>query len=294
MQRPPDPTLPERLRTTLVRNDLEHFLDLIAEDLPGSPANTTRKNYLSAHRTYLKWALHEHRSVLHATPEDAHAYTQHLNHKHHGNPASVVNHLARLRKLYDILHHHGAHSGPNPFQNIQGPTQHPEDYRQYYESDEIQRLLAHATTQGKALILLGAHAGLTGPEVLALKWEDLDTTGGKVHVRGREIQASQELHRALRDYGKTHGHTDLFTATGKVFDYKTDYELRGAVYRLCQAANVEYKAWHPLRNSAGLRLLKLTGDAHETLATLGLTDIDAIRPLQKRLGKTRTRKTRPT
>ena len=38
---------------------------------------------------------------------------------------------------------------------------------------------------------------------------------------------------------------DSFTATGKVFEYKTDDELRAAVYHLCQAANITDNAWYP-------------------------------------------------
>jgi|GEM_PF-5453734 len=287
MSRPLNPRLPDQLREALTRNDLEFFLDLLDDDLPGAAGSSTRKNYLSALRAYLRWATDHHHSVLNATPDDAHAYLRHLERRYDHKPATLHNHLTRVRKLYDILHHHRVHGGPNPFRDTHAPTNYPEEHRQFYEPDEITRLLAHASASGRALILLGAHAGLTGPEVMQLRWEHIDTRDGTVKLPGRDIHAGEELHEALREYGRSVGHTDLFAATGPLFDYQSDYQLRQAVHRLCRAANVTYKAWQPLRNSAALRLLHLTGDPRAILTPLGLTTVEATRPIRKHNGKGR-------
>lgn len=271
----------EQLRRALVRGDLEAFLDRVAEDLPGIPGNATRKNYLSSLRAYLRWATHEQRSVLHAEADDARAYLALLAAKHAHAPATIHNHLTRVRTLYDLLRSCGAHPGPNPFLGLKLPSNKPEEHRDLYGDEEVRRLCEHAGAQGRALVLLGAHAGLTGPEVVKLSWQDVDTRGGRLTVKGREVEASDELHRALRDYGKERGHTDLFAAAGRMFDFETDHELRAAVYALCQRANVPYRAWRALRNSAGLRLLRLTNDPQTVANQLGLTTLKAIEPLQK-------------
>ncbi len=270
-----------QLRRALERHDPEAFLDLISEGLPGAPGNATRKNYLSSLRTYLRWTDAEQRSVLNASADDARAYLTVLLLKHAHAPATIHNHLTRVRTLYDLLHQGGAHAGPNPFAGLKLPSNKPEEHRDLYSDAEVQRLLAHADVEGRALVLLGAHAGLTGPETVTLKWEDVDTQAGQLVVAGRHVEASQELHEALRAYGRTQGHTDLFAAQGRAFTYPTDHQLRAAIYALCQRANVPYRAWRALRNAAGLRLLRLTGDAQLVADRLGLTTLKAVEPLQK-------------
>jgi len=54
-----------------------------------------------------------------------------------------------------------------------------------------------------------------------------------------------------------------------------------AVYRLCQQAEVPYRAWRALRNAAGLRLLRLTGDPQSVADRLGLTTLKAVEVWQK-------------
>lgn len=277
----PNPRLPEQLRRALTSGNLEGFLDLIAQGLPGAPGNATRKNYLSSLRAYLRWTDAEGRSVLHAREDDAQAYLAFLLAKHAHAPATIHNHLTRVRTLYDLLHEYGAHAGPNPFLGLKLPSNKPEEHRDLYSEEEVRRLVTHADAQGRAVVLLGAHAGLTGPETVGLRWEDVDTRAGLLRVRGRQVEASDELHAALRAYGQERGHTDLFAARGPVFDFQTDHELRAAIYRLCQQANVTYKAWRALRNTAGLRLLNLTGDPQVVADRLGLTTLKAVEVWQK-------------
>lgn len=274
-------TFPAQLGRALTRGDIEAFLDLIGEHLPGQAGNATRKNYLSSLRSYLRWADLEQRPVLHAEATDSQAYLAHLLARHAHAPATIHNHLTRVRTLYDLLQEGGVSPGPNPFLGLKLPGNRPEEHRDLYSGAELGRLLAHASAQGRALVLLGAHGGLTGPETVRLRWEQIDTAGGRLSVGGRSVEASGELHQALRVYGQERGHTDLFSAQGPVFDYRNDHELRAAIYALCRTANVTYKAWRALRNSAGLRLLRLTGDPQAVATRLGLTTLKAVEPLQK-------------
>ncbi|GAA5512923.1 tyrosine recombinase XerC [Deinococcus carri] len=278
--------LAEAFRRALTRGDLEAGLDLMAEFLPGAPGNATRKNYLSSLRAYLRWVQEERRSVLHAAEGDARAYLGTLLQKHPDTPATIHNHLTRVRTFYDLLEQHGLHAGPNPFLGLKLPSNRPEEHRDLYSEAEIQRLLAHADPAGRALVLLGAHAGLTGPETVRLRWEDVNASRGQLRVKGREVEVSEELRAALQSHGWEQGQTELFPAPGPVFSFQTDHQVRAAVYQLCRDANVPYRAWRALRNAAGLRLLQQSGDPQLVAARLGLTTLKAVEVWQKleRLG----------
>lgn len=278
-----DPRLPHQLRRALEGGDHEAFLDLISAGLPGQPGNATRKNHLSSLRAYLRWTGEEGRSVLNATPEEAAAYLGLLVQKHAHAPATIHNHLTRVRGLYDLLIARSIHPGPNPFLGLKLPSNRPEEHRDLYGEDEVGRLLAHADVRERALVLLGAQAGLTGPEVVRLTWADVDTEVSQLRVTDRLVDLQGEILTALRAHGREQGQTDLFGARGgeRVFEFATDHEVRRALYLLCRRANVPYRAWRGLRNTAGLRLLRQTGDPRAVAAQLGLSTLKAVEVWEK-------------
>jgi len=280
--------LPSLIRQALTRGDTEAALDLLSTGLPGQPGNATRKNYLSSLRVYLRWMGEAERSVLHAGPEDAGAYFGRLLQKHAQTPATIHNHLTRVRTLYDLLLERGLHAGPNPFVGLKIPSNKPEEHRDLYSEEELARLLAHGDARGRALVLLGAHAGLTGPETVGLRWEDLDFSRGLLTVQGRTLALEPELQAALQTYGRERGQSALFPVPGPLFDFQTDHQLRSAIYALCQRANVPYRAWRALRNAAGLRLLLRTNDPGEVARQLGLTTLKAVEVWQKLQGAAET------
>ena len=273
--------LPDQLRRFLIAHDHAAFLDALSERLPGQPGDLTRKNVLSSLRGYLRWMDDGGRGVLNADDGDAQAFLVHLLLKHDGAPSSVHNHLTRVRTLYRALESLAAHPGPNPFLGLKLPTNRPEEHRDFYSDADVQRLLARADVRAAALVLLGAHLGLTGPEVVGLRWEQFDPRSGQLAVAGRELRLEDEAHRALRAYGTSQGHGELFGQSGPVFDFQTDHQLRAFLYALCLQANVTYRGWRALRNHAGLRLLRLTGDPGRVAEVLGLTTLKATEPWQK-------------
>ncbi|WP_425144944.1 tyrosine-type recombinase/integrase [Deinococcus sp.] len=276
-----DSRLPDLLRSALVSKNDPAFLDLLSESLPGRPGDLTRKNVLSSLRVYLRWAEGEGRAVLNAGPADAQAYLTHLLIKHDGAPSSVHNHLTRVRTLYRVLMNAGAHPGPNPYLGLKLPTNRPEEHRDFYAPAEVERLLFHAGEEGRALVALGAYGGLTGPETVRLRWEDFGPETGRLTVATRDLALDPLTHAALRTYGRTQGVGDLFGGTGRLFSFINDHQLRAALYALCRTANVNYRGWRALRNHAGLRLLRLTGDPQQVADALGLGTLKATEPWLK-------------
>lgn len=283
MQRTPDHA-PSALRRHLERREYEAFLDLLSAELPGQAGGLTRKNYVSSLRVFLRWCSEETRSVLNATQADALAYQSHLQGR--GTPATVHNHMTRVRTLYSLLLARGEHPGPNPYDGLKLPSNRPEEHRDLYTGPEITRLLAHGDVTERLLVLLGAHVGLTGPETVALRWEAVNTHAGHLDVRGRHLEADAQVYAALREYGRERGHTDLFAATGPLFDFQTDHQLRAALFRLCMRANVPYRAWRALRNTAGLRILEQTGDPAVVARRLGLGTLKAVEVWKRLSGPT--------
>ncbi len=265
------------LRRLLVQHDLGGVLALVQGALPGQPGNATRRNNLSGVRVYLRWVQESGRSVLFPEADHGAAYLAFLKRKHPDTPASVINRLAHARNFYTAL----ASSGLqllDPFGELEAPSNDPALHKEAYSDAEVTRLLSHNDERLRALVLLGAHAGLTGPEVAALDFRDISLHKGALQVRGREVPTSQELHTALEQYALTRGVTQLFGGSGPVFpDLENDHQVRAALFNGCIRANVPYKAWRALRNHAGLRLLSLTQDEEYVARYLGLSTLKAVK-----------------
>ncbi|MFC4427213.1 tyrosine-type recombinase/integrase [Deinococcus navajonensis] len=271
------------VRQLIEQRDFAAVLDALTPLLPGPPGGTTHINVLSGLRLYFRWIEEEGSSVLNADDAQAQAYGQWLATQY--APATSKNRLTQVRRLYDLLQELELVAG-NPYRAVQGALNRPEEHRQVYSPEAIEQLLRHANAEERALMLLGAHAGLTGPEVLSLKFEDLDLTQGTLRTTGRTLEASEDLLRALEQWGRQRGHTALFEASGPVFELQTSFTLRKKLFVLCQRAGVTYRAWQALRNTAGLRLLTLTqkDQPHSRLEVqrqLGLASRESLRPLVK-------------
>ncbi|UBV45549.1 integrase (plasmid) [Deinococcus taeanensis] len=280
------------LQDLLSRGDLHGALDALTPLLPGAPGHATHLNVLSGLRVYLRWIEETGHSVVNADHAQAQAYSAWLAAQY--APATHKNRLTQVRTLYDLLQEQGLVEG-NPFRGVQGALNRPHDHRQAYPPDDVDRLLAEANLEERTLVLLGAHGGLTGPEVLGLTFEAIDLALGQLKLPSRTVQASEALMGALERWGHQRGHTALFSATGPVFDYATAFHLRKKLYFLCQRADVTYRAWHALRHAAGLRLLTqvpvLTPHTRQTIQQiLGLNSRESLRPLLTLSGRTRPRR----
>lgn len=271
-----------RLRPLFERQQLEAVIAAVEGELPGLPGSATRRNNVSGLRTFLRWAFEERRSVLNPASVLAGEYLAFLRSRHPDTPATVINKLSHVRNLYIGLLRLGL-AESNPFDGLTQPSNDPTEHKELYSEAELNRLDAHASTEDRALVLLGGLGGLTGREAAALRWEEIDVTGGQLRVRGRVVEAPDELRRALEAHALTQGITALFGGSGPVFaEIAGDHAARGRLYALCRSANVPYRAWRALRNTAGLRLLRLTGDEARVADQLGLGTLKAVQVLARR------------
>ncbi|MPY66382.1 tyrosine-type recombinase/integrase [Deinococcus sp. SDU3-2] len=276
---------PSALQRLLEQDDLSAALDLLATSLPGPPTGATRKNVLSGWRVLVRWLRAEDRNLLNVPDARAfaQAYADWLATEYGGVAATVNNRLVQARRLYRILGELGLVE-VNPFVTVQGRTHVAHERRPVYTAEEVARLLDHASAEERVLILLGAHGGLSGPEVRGLTFGVISGDRTHLQVSGRTVACTPELAAALKAWAQLSGETPLYgTPEGLLFRHGgaplTDHELRAKVFRLCQRTGVPYKAWHALRHAAGLKLLTEQASQREVTEALGLGGRTAVRPL---------------
>ena len=266
----------DRVRRALLRYDLDAAWPLLRDHLPGAGTNpTTQKNTLSGVNKLVSFAEAGGESLIAPAAGFAARY---LAATAHYAPATRRVLLSRARALYHALRQLGvvdAHF--DPFTGVRGPELRgrPGEDKSLYAEDEVARLIAHADVEGRALVLLGADAGLTTGETARLRWEDVELAGDQVRVRGREVLASERLTGALRAWAARD--QGVLYASGSVFSL-TDHTLRARLYKLCQHANVDYKAWRALRHRYALKLWQDTGDPQRIADQLGLGTLLAVQP----------------
>lgn len=274
---------PTTLKQLLESRQDNAFLDLIIADLPGSL--NTRINVLSGWRVYLNWIRQEGLSILNADHTQANAYARWLQLTYEA-PSTRNNRLTQARKLYQRLLEIELVS-LNPFDNVHGEVNPAHERRKNYTPAEIQRLLQHADVEEGLLVLLGSHAGLTVSETRQLSYEEFHADYTLIELSDRTITCTPELIQQLRKWMQSQGDTPLFPfrPVGNVFPTMTAAALRSKIFHLCRKADVPYKAWHALRNTAGVKMLQERRPRAEAMKELGLTHRMALRPLVKISGE---------
>ncbi len=155
----------------------------------------------------------------------------------------------------------------------------PEDKNQHFTEAEVSRLLEHANDIDKAMVLLGAHAGLRVAEIVALRWADIGTDsltvvngkGGKT----RRVPLSKRLKDALDVLATVPGHEV------QPFAFTTE-RARARLKALCGRAEVSYSyngkgGMHRLRHAAGFRFYGETRSLTHTAKLLGHASVDTAK-----------------
>ncbi|WP_155300005.1 hypothetical protein [Deinococcus kurensis] len=276
---------PAELNTLIADGRTEALFTLMLDQLDG-PWNT-RKAVRSGWRVLQRFLDERGASLL--QPLDADAYQQWLTREYRGVVASTNNRLTQARKLYALLIAAGV-TDTNPFEGQAGQHNPAERRRRAYPPDDVLELLAHSGPEDAVLVLLGAHAGLSGPEVSRLTWAHLDhdlttITVTRPPTPGRSVPCSAELQQALAALAEARGATPLLgqRPSGRVItlphsaDALTDTQLRARIYRICERAGMPYRAWQALRNHAALRFLR-THTRQEVMVLLGVHSLTALLP----------------
>jgi len=165
----------------------------------------------------------------------------------------------------------------------------PWDRRKPYPPADVERLLAAATGEERALVLLGAHAGLRVSEALALRHADVRLSDGELDVRAgkggkaRTVPVSESLASALREVAHTDSQDSREDghAEGRVPRLRDDRQARLRLRRLTVAAGVPYRGYHALRHYCGTRLMRDTGDLDTVARVLGHSSIETARAYAK-------------
>lgn len=99
-------------------------------------------------------------------------------------PGTIRVKIAAARALFKALRWANA-TDARPFENLELPTDPTPAWekREPYTEKEIERLLDKAGPVERAIVLLGAHAGLRASEIVDLEWSDVDLESGTLVVR---------------------------------------------------------------------------------------------------------------
>jgi len=197
-------------------------------------------------------------------------------------PSTINVRLAAARALYAALRWAGA-TDLDPLHDAHGaPDRVPRwEKRKPYEPYEVDQLLAHARGDDRALVLLGAHAGLRVSEMLALRWDDVDTRRRELvvtHGKGgkpRTVSIGTTLVAVLQDLAVTGEQTDY------VLPYRSAFSAWRRLNLVCDRAGVPRRGVHSLRHSAGTRVVRETGSLEEAAHHLGHASIETTRVYAK-------------
>ncbi|WP_407543516.1 tyrosine-type recombinase/integrase (plasmid) [Deinococcus radiomollis] len=192
------------------------------------------------------------------------------------SPGTVQLELAAVRLLYRALRWSGA-TTDDPFSDARPAreTTAPWDKRQPYSEQELHALLLAARPDTRAMLLLGAHAGLRVSELLALVWGDLDFNARAVRVRSgkggkaRRAVMSETLAQALKALCAGLSDEQLFPIS--------DVAVRKRLKALCLITGVPYRAVHALRHYSGTKLYRVSHDLEAVARHLGHSTLETTR-----------------
>ena len=177
------------------------------------PSPHTLSAYASGVSRFVAWAQQDGCSILRPDRTAGTRYRAALQDAY-ASPGSVNTRLCGARSLYAALAWVGVEH-VNPFQGVKGvrDRREPDRVRARYTDTELRAMLAHAQdATDRAIVLLGAHAGLRLAEMRGLVWEgvrlpDQDGTGawvgaGEADITGKgntraTVPLGDELMRAL-------------------------------------------------------------------------------------------------
>ena len=207
-------------------------------------------------------------------------------------PSTITRYRAAGRTLYMALRWAEATTA-DPFKDTRVATDPTPAWEKRfpYEEDELRQLILFSHGADRALILLGAHAGLRVSEMLALRWDDIDL--GRKHLvvrhgkggKRRTVSLSRSLLETLKDLRES-GERFVGERAGYVLPYGAPISARRRLGLVCEQAGVAPRGIHSLRHAAGTRVVRETGSLEEAAHHLGHVSIETTRVYAKWSNKT--------
>lgn len=160
---------------------------------------------------------------------------------------------------------------PCPWETSRMPYLEDAEVCHPYPEADVRRLLEIPDVRVRAVVLLGAHAGLRAAEICALESQDVDLTQSQLVVRhgkgnkSRVVPLTDELAEALRALP--------VKPAGEALLWRSYHKMRDRMQEICMLTGVEWRGLHALRHTAGTELYRATGDLYVTAQLLGHKDI---------------------
>ncbi|MGM9322997.1 hypothetical protein [Deinococcus aquaticus] len=251
---------PDELALKLTRALTTHDLDTLVATLQAGghltrPVPQARANL----KPILEHAAQDHVNLLHP-PADFHAWlrTPLLSNARGGVASNntIIARTSTLRGLYTTLRREGLIT-VDPLTDFQTPpAEHARDALPH--RDDLTRLLLNATDPHlhAALTLMYRHA-LQVTEILSLRWGMYDHPRARLLRRRTASTLGTESTRALEPLLAAQGGPLHVQDDAHVFPYRTQDDLRLAIFRVCQNANLPFIGPAQIRR-ASLRDFPLT------------------------------------
>lgn len=137
----------------------------------------------------------------------------------------------------------------------------PEGEFDFFTFEEAARLIAAAPEEWRAMITVALRTGLRLGELMALRWQDVDLTAGKLTVRqnvvrgiigtpksgkAREVPLSDEALTTLKRHRHLRGPLVFCDLSGRMLRVPT---TRYGMERACRIAGLRQAGWHMLRHT---------------------------------------------
>lgn len=230
----------------------------------------TLRSYHTGLRIFLEWAEGRALSLTRPSRDAGAAYARVLEGRGLA-PSTVRVRLAAAKALYAALRWSDV-TDARPFAEVRpAPDRTPRHQkRRPYAPEDVEALLAAAGPHDRALVLLGAHAGLRVAEAVNLAWRDVDVDGLRLRVRhgkgGKDgtVVLSRRLGEAL---------AALDRQGEFVMPFRSPDQARERLMKLARRTGVAYLGFHALRHAAGTRLLRTKGDLRAVQEHLRHADI---------------------
>ena len=137
----------------------------------------------------------------------------------------------------------------------------PEPEFDFLDFEEAARLIAAATGDTGAMIVIALKTGMRLGELIALRWEDVDLVAGKINIRraaargivgtpksgkSREIPLSPEARRVLTAHRHLKGEIVFCAESGAM---RTKESCKWPLWSACRRAGLRLIGWHKLRHT---------------------------------------------